>query len=322
MAYNRWGIERSRAAVEGVGARSESPSVRRSLVLAAALAAAVAAPAQAQTGGSEFVAAPRAGVLRLAGVDRSRRDADHRLPDRRPAAAGARAGGPAPGGRRTARRDAAPGPAADRPQPDGDVAAELAPGRYTARLRATTLNRRGARSLAAAGGRDRGAAGDRRLRRLPGAGHVLARRAGGALRRRADRPHAPGPGHPRRGRHADRRAAHRLRQSWRAFQKDGAGHYVVLRGDDGRDYVFMHMVDGSVLVQKGQAVAAGQQLGAVGSHRPLGRAAPALRDLARRLVLEQDVEADRPAARPARLGRVAWRAWTTGSSPSASPPRD
>ena len=53
--------------------------------------------------------------------------------------------------------------------------------------------------------------------------------------------------------------------SWRAFQKDGAGHYVVLRGDDGRDYVFMHMVDGSVLVQKGQAVAAGQQLGAVGS---------------------------------------------------------
>ena len=52
---------------------------------------------------------------------------------------------------------------------------------------------------------------------------------------------------------------------WRAYQRDGAGHYVVVRGDDGRDYVFMHLQDGSVLVQKGQAVGAGQQLGAVGS---------------------------------------------------------
>jgi murein DD-endopeptidase MepM/ murein hydrolase activator NlpD len=52
---------------------------------------------------------------------------------------------------------------------------------------------------------------------------------------------------------------------WRAFQRDGAGHYVVVRGDDGRDYVFMHLLDGSVAVQKGQAVTAGQQLGAVGS---------------------------------------------------------
>ena len=53
--------------------------------------------------------------------------------------------------------------------------------------------------------------------------------------------------------------------SWRAFQKDGAGHYVVVRGDDLRDYVFMHLLDGSVAVQKGQAVVGGQQLGAVGS---------------------------------------------------------
>ena len=35
---------------------------------------------------------------------------------------------------------------------------------------------------------------------------------------------------------------------WRAYQADGAGNYVVLHGDDGRDYVFMHMLTGSVVV--------------------------------------------------------------------------
>jgi hypothetical protein len=52
---------------------------------------------------------------------------------------------------------------------------------------------------------------------------------------------------------------------WRAYQAEGAGHYVVIRGSDGRDYVLMHLQDGSVAVEKGQAVAAGQQLGAVGT---------------------------------------------------------
>jgi murein DD-endopeptidase MepM/ murein hydrolase activator NlpD len=51
---------------------------------------------------------------------------------------------------------------------------------------------------------------------------------------------------------------------WRAYQASGAGHYVVIRGDDGRDYAFMHFQDGSVLVTKGQRVAAGQQLANVG----------------------------------------------------------
>jgi len=51
---------------------------------------------------------------------------------------------------------------------------------------------------------------------------------------------------------------------WRAYQASGAGHYVVVRGDDGRDYAFMHFQDGSVLVQKGQRVAAGQRLANVG----------------------------------------------------------
>lgn len=52
---------------------------------------------------------------------------------------------------------------------------------------------------------------------------------------------------------------------WRAFQKGGAGNYVIVRGDDGRDYAFMHFLDGSVLVTKAQRVAAGQRLASVGS---------------------------------------------------------
>ena len=52
---------------------------------------------------------------------------------------------------------------------------------------------------------------------------------------------------------------------WLAYQAAGAGHYVVIRGDDGRDYAFMHFQDGSVLVAKGQRVAAGQRLASVGT---------------------------------------------------------
>jgi murein DD-endopeptidase MepM/ murein hydrolase activator NlpD len=52
---------------------------------------------------------------------------------------------------------------------------------------------------------------------------------------------------------------------WRAYQAEGAGNYVVLHGDDARDYVFMHMQTGSVVVAKDQALAAGQQIGAVGA---------------------------------------------------------
>ena len=52
---------------------------------------------------------------------------------------------------------------------------------------------------------------------------------------------------------------------WKAYQGDGAGHYLVVRGDDGRDYVFMHLVSGSIPVGKEDPVAAGQQIGAVGN---------------------------------------------------------
>ncbi len=89
---------------------------------------------------------------------------------------------------------------------------------------------------------------------------------------------------------------------WRAYQASGAGHYVVVRGDDGRDYVFMHMQDGSVVAEKGRRVAAGEQPGERRQHRRLPRRPPALRDLARRLVLHRGLPPDRPAARPAGLG--------------------
>lgn len=51
---------------------------------------------------------------------------------------------------------------------------------------------------------------------------------------------------------------------WRAVQAAGAGHYLVVRGDDGPDYVFMHLVAGSERVAKGDRVALGQVIGQVG----------------------------------------------------------
>lgn len=54
--------------------------------------------------------------------------------------------------------------------------------------------------------------------------------------------------------------------TWKANQPGGAGIYVVVRGSaDGRDYVFMHLKRGSVLVSAGSAVTAGQQLAQVGA---------------------------------------------------------
>ena len=47
--------------------------------------------------------------------------------------------------------------------------------------------------------------------------------------------------------------------------RGGAGYYVVLRGADARDYVFMHLKAGSITVVKGAALATGQQFAQVGS---------------------------------------------------------
>ena len=52
---------------------------------------------------------------------------------------------------------------------------------------------------------------------------------------------------------------------WVDHQRRGAGHYVVLRGSDGTDYVFMHLQKGSITTAKGAALAAGQPFARVGS---------------------------------------------------------
>jgi murein DD-endopeptidase MepM/ murein hydrolase activator NlpD len=52
--------------------------------------------------------------------------------------------------------------------------------------------------------------------------------------------------------------------SWRAYQARGAGNYLVISADDGRDFVFMHLLDNSMTVDKGATVTAGQVLGQVG----------------------------------------------------------
>jgi len=50
------------------------------------------------------------------------------------------------------------------------------------------------------------------------------------------------------------------------YQDGGAGHYVVLNGEgEDRDYVFMHMRGGSVVVEEGQRVRTGQRIGEVGN---------------------------------------------------------
>jgi murein DD-endopeptidase MepM/ murein hydrolase activator NlpD len=51
---------------------------------------------------------------------------------------------------------------------------------------------------------------------------------------------------------------------WRKVQKGGAGHYLVIRAASGADYVFMHLVAGSELVDQGDAVKAGQPISQVG----------------------------------------------------------
>ena len=52
---------------------------------------------------------------------------------------------------------------------------------------------------------------------------------------------------------------------FRAYQATGAGYYVVVRADDGRDFVFMHLKEGSIAVEKGAALGAGQVFAQAGN---------------------------------------------------------
>lgn len=50
----------------------------------------------------------------------------------------------------------------------------------------------------------------------------------------------------------------------RAYQAGGAGNYLVMHGDDGFDYVYMHLQQPAIVKEKDR-VAAGQQVGVVGA---------------------------------------------------------
>jgi murein DD-endopeptidase MepM/ murein hydrolase activator NlpD len=238
--------------------------VRRSVVLAAALSAGLVAPAQAQTGGAEFVAAPPEAFsvtptsiapgatltirYRIGGRPRRVRV----RVDLVPAAGGRPAATLALGRQRTGRLRTATW----RPK--------LNPASYTARLRATTLRRRGART-------SQQLAIEIVAPPVTASSGVFPVQGPYSLGGDEARFGAGRTGHSHQGQDilaasgtpvVTPRAGY---VGWRAFQKAGAGHYLVVRGDDQRDYVFMHLLDGSLLVQKGQAVAAGQQLAAVGS---------------------------------------------------------
>jgi murein DD-endopeptidase MepM/ murein hydrolase activator NlpD len=238
--------------------------VRRSLFLAVVFVAALAAPAQAQTGGTQFVAAPPEAFsvspasiapgatltiqYRIGGRPRRVRVRVDLIPE-----SGGRPAATLPLGRRRTGRTRT---ATWRPK--------LAPGRYTARLRATTLNRRGART-------SQQLAVEITAPPVTASSGVFPVQGAYSLGSSDARFGAGRTGHVHQGQDITAAAGTPVVTpragfvAWRAFQRDGAGHYVVVRGDDARDYVFMHLLDGSVAVQKGQAVAAGQQLGAVGS---------------------------------------------------------
>ena len=51
--------------------------------------------------------------------------------------------------------------------------------------------------------------------------------------------------------------------AWKQYQARGAGHYLVIHGVDGRDYVYMHLREPAA-VEAGQVVTAGQVVGYVG----------------------------------------------------------
>jgi len=142
---------------------------------------------------------------------------------------------------------------------------DLAPGRYAARLRARPMHRRG-RARAA-----RALAVEAPAAPVSATSGVFPVQGPYTLGGDDARFGAVRTGHSHRGQ--DILAAEGVPVvapragfvSWRAYQGGGAGHYLVVAGDDGRDYVFMHLQDGSIVVQKGQQVTAGQRLAAVGS---------------------------------------------------------
>ncbi|HET8758497.1 MAG TPA: M23 family metallopeptidase [Solirubrobacteraceae bacterium] len=142
---------------------------------------------------------------------------------------------------------------------------QLAPGRYTARLRASTLKRDG-----------RGHASSTSLIEIEApavtsTAGVFPVRGPYTFGGDDSRFGAKRSGHVHQGQDISAAAGTPVVAprtgfiSWRAYQADGAGFYLVLHADDERDYVFMHLKDGTLLVDKGDGVTAGQPIAAVGT---------------------------------------------------------
>jgi hypothetical protein len=147
-------------------------------------------------------------------------------------------------------------------------AAVIAPGEYVARLHAVDRSGRTLRRTATASGRSRltviapaplpipaptapaaGGSGVFPIRGAYAYGDPFGAKRGTAVHRGQDILTAEGTpiATPRAG-----------IVSWRAYQTDGAGNYVVVHADDGRDFVFMHLQTDSITVAKGAALAAGE----------------------------------------------------------------
>jgi murein DD-endopeptidase MepM/ murein hydrolase activator NlpD len=244
--------------------------VRRLLAPATAAAVLIFAPAASaqSSGGAEFVAAPAIdapafSVAPATIVPGARLTLRYRITGRVrrvrvrvdliPAGGGRPAATLALGRQRTGRRHTAHW----RPQP--------APGHYTVRLRATTLARKGrakASSTEAVEIQSAPVTASTGVFPIQGAYSF----GGPDMRFGAVRE-----GHAHQGQDIAAGAGTPVVApragfiSWRAYQAEGAGYYLVLSGDDARDYVFMHLQAGSLIVEKGQGVAAGERLGSVGS---------------------------------------------------------
>ena len=142
---------------------------------------------------------------------------------------------------------------------------QLAPGRYTARLRASTLKRDGRAHTSSTSLIEIEAPA---VTATPGVFPVQGTYSFGGDDARFG---AKRSGHIHQGQDITAAAGTPVVAprtgfiSWRAYQAEGAGFYLVLHADDERDYVFMHLKNGTLLVDKGDGVTAGQPIAAVGT---------------------------------------------------------